>query len=442
MFHYSFIALLFIVFNWIPCFAKPLSLDQAIRLALNESNSLKIQDKEILKFESFYKEKYSLALPRISGELKYTQYPQVPKTTMTFPALVPGTDPTQFEFSFKEKNEFDSRLVLTQPIYTFGLIGTAIEAAKKARSLSQITKESKKSDVIYATQMAYYSTLLFHDLMSIADKSLKNAQKNSNLLKSRFALSRPPRGDVIKLAADIAARVPMVKDASLQKDSALIQLAHLIGESQYHSLVLTSSLSNEFKTYPLEPSQNKLKTQQPSLKALEKNIELKTDLAKITKSEFYPRIRFFASYGQYGQSNSALNQDDIQGQTALGVSLTFNLWDSFEVHHKHQQSLIEKQIAEIELNQAKKALITQLEQTIKEYQHLQEIYISHSKTRKFAEESFQLTQNRFKNGQSSSTALNDSESFLTQTLSNEVLTLFKINTHAALIEKLISEQGY
>lgn len=431
-------------------YAIDLSLKDAINLAIKNSEEIQIKQNETSKLEHQYYEAKGATYPQINSDIKWSHYFNSPKIETKFPMFIPqfdsqgrliGGNMSEIDASRKVKQDYElsAGISVTQVVWAFGKISHAIELAKNALEASLYAQKSSKKEVIFNTKILYLSALMARESFKIAKESYENAKKNKNLLNIRFASGRPSRGEILKMNADIASRLPSLKQAESDYISA-IQSMQIILNLQNSDVRLTDSFVEVFPTYKLEDLRNHLLIHDPAIKALEETIKLNQHLVAIKKASFYPTIAVFGTYQYGGDGDKPLvGKDKFQNLSVVGLSLQMPIFNGGITYHQYQQSSIDKTNNELKLQQLKEGLELDLQKTFTEYVYLKEVYQANINSLKLAEQSFKITQDRFKYGRASTMELNDAELMLTRSKLQVIMSLYKINTLIAKIEKLSSQ---
>lgn len=402
-----------------------LSLSQAIEMAQEYDKERQVSENELTAAQWEVREARSSALPNINVEGRWQYNPDVP----TFGGL-----------SLTNQYEYSTTLSLNQALYTFGTISSAIETANRSLSVREVSKEITAQEIQHKVKVAYYTALLAKEQLSISRSSLQNAQRSLDLLRGYTSSGRVPQQDLLRLQADIAARGPQVTTAQGEYRQALLTLKHLLGLKMSDEVILTSSFRDNLPELDPQQSQQDLLTNEPRLRALRENIKLQESLAETLRVQGRPRLDAFVS-----RTFSATDDDNIFGSTqklnatAIGVSLTWNLWDGGARKSRYQQAKIEKGNAQLRNEIHQEQFASNLEKAIVNYETLKESLPAIKRSVDLAQQSFRLSQNRFSSGETTVTELNDVESLLTQNKIKLSMTIYEIHLSLAQIEKLVNE---
>lgn len=414
-----------------------LSLKAAMDMGLTTSEDYKIKKNDEIKMQYQYDEVKGSIYPDVNADVKWENYQKKPTTTMDLSALHGPVITTEL----KKDYEMTAGVTATQVLWAFGKVTTAIELAKKAFSMSHLDVDVQKDEVLYNVKMAYYSVILAERAVDVARSSYENAKNNLSILKERFSFGRPPQGDSIKMEADIADRLPRLKNAEAQLTLARQTLKYLIGANDDDEIKLTTIYSEEFAVVEEKSLTETLLQEQPVLKLLDENIKLKGDLIKIRKADFLPTLGGFVSWNYIGGSTDDfyVGKDNMQQVGVVGLSLKVPIWDGGARLGRYRQAVMDKTNSILSYEKTKRSFDLGLKNAIAEHDALLETYKANKQAYEMAKKLFNMSQNLFRAGKTTISSLNDAELMLTGQRLQKDLTQYKINSSIALIEKLTSK---
>lgn len=401
-----------------------IGLDDAIERAVVTNEEVKIKETEVDKARDVYRETRVGLLPHVNAQSTWTRNTAYPDTA--------------------EKNDYalSSGISASQVIWSFGKIYNAVNSAKKAAEANAFSSEATRQNIVYYAKLSYYSALLAENSLSITEKSYTNTLENKKLLSQRSYGGRSPKYEIIKMDADVAARIPSVNEARTQRDTAFETLKKVIGADSRCTVDLTTGFAEQYDDYAYEDLVKAMYASEPSLKSLSKSAEAAEAAVKSKQASFFPTVSVFANWDRIGGSNddSSLDRNDLDRYTAAGVKVTVPLWEGGEKQAQLGQSRAERKIALLRKQQAERELLLQLRKAYLEYQQYKDNLKANIEAVRLAEESFKQMQEMFATGQVTLTDLNAAELLLTNQRLNKEMTLFNINITLARIAKLIAEQ--
>ncbi len=401
-----------------------IDLDETIKRALDTSEALKIKDSEVKKSQGIYGEVRSEALPHISGQSTWTN-------NMDYPDKAAGK---YYDHSL------DNGLNASQLIWSFGKVAYAIDSAKNAVEATRLNKEATRQEVIFAAKLSYYSCLLAKNTLSIAEKSYADVIENKKILSERSYGGRSSKYEIVKINADVAARVPAVNEARTQFDAATETLRRVIDINFDRKIELKGDFQEQYMDFNYETLVNAMYAYEPYLQELGKTIDSTEANVKSKYANFLPTISAFASMNYKSDTNKTNVLNDLDKYSAAGLKVSVPIWEGGMKEAQLKEAKAVKEIAVLRKEQAEKDLLLELKKAYLEYEQYKNNLKANIEAVSLAEEAFKQTQQMFSSGQVSITDLNIAELSLTNQRLNKESTLYNINITLAKIEKLVTEK--
>jgi outer membrane protein len=397
------------------------SMEEAVALALREGEDLQIAANEIDKMQYRYKEARSTIYPHIEGEITWShnaEYPPVAAATT------------------KDYN-LDTGVTVNQVLWAFGRISSAIRLADKYIAISRFNKDIARQEIVYNTKLSYYSVLLAERTLSVVQSSYENARKNKRLLEKRASSGRSSKRDNIKMAADIASRLPRVNDAQAAFDSAMRTFKIILGVDPAVYVELTEDFARRYDPLNQEEISESLHENEPTLQALRKQIGADEDMIKLKRANFLPTISAFATWNYRGMGDTyEIRGENLDHYAVAGLKVSVPIWLGGETGAQLSQAKIDRENDILRLHKTTKAFALELDNKISEYHAYINTLEANAKAVALAQESFNMTRDLFESGQVSLADLNDAELLLTNEKLSMALTLYNLNNTLAKIEKL------
>ena len=149
-------------------------------------------------------------------------------------------------------NMFMAEVQVTQPIYTFGKIGNAVDALHDAIDMSKSAKDLTLREVKYAAANLYWTAKMTDGIVVASQKNLDNARAAR---KKLTAAGRANRSNLIKIESDIARKEVDLSDALFNRDTAYRMLKIMSGIDVDEEIVLIDEFPDSFE--PLEAKELK-----------------------------------------------------------------------------------------------------------------------------------------------------------------------------------------
>ncbi|MFH1062861.1 MAG: TolC family protein [Candidatus Omnitrophota bacterium] len=398
-----------------------LGLKDTIDAALKTSEAVKISENNIKKSQAVYKQSRSGLLPHLNANATWTNN-------------------TEYPVSAEKTTDYDlkSGISITQLLWSFGRVSAAVDAARKSVEAIRLQDRAKKRDIIYTAKLSYYSLLFTQNVFLIAQESYNSIVANKKLLELRAQSGRNSKRDIIKMDADIAARIPQLSEARAQCQTALKTLNTLVDLPLDTKINLIDQFPVNNQTISYEEQLNKLYANEPALKALDAQIKAAEAMLSSKRADTLATVSLFAEGDYNGGSNDKkyIGSEEIDTYASAGISVNVPLWNGGEKWAMIEQAKADRDNARLERKLEEKNLLLSLKTGIEEYVEYLKTLDANNQAVRLAEESYTITRDMFETGQVSLTDLNDAEQLLTSQKLQQQQTLYNIAVTKAKIERL------
>lgn len=396
-------------------FALDLSLNTAVDKIMAESNDLKSADNNVKKAEAALDAVNSNRWFKIDGSANYMNLVNVEKpfggTGVELPVELGGLISSSTGGSISDiqipDNIFMAGVDITQPIYTFGKIGNAVDAVRSAIKISKYGREISKREIKYAAVNLYWTAKMTDDLVNILQQSLDNTISAKKKLTNA---GRANRSNLVNIQVDIAKKKVNLSDAKFNRDTAYRMLKIMADINVDETLNLTDNFPEKF----IEISDDII-TNNPHWKMLEQQAKMYDKKARAARAKHYPTLAAVGSY-----SYMAANTDkNVWGGTKSqysywGLALQVPIFDGGLSRANATMQVMDAEIVRQDLDQSKKIKTEEYNTAIRRYKHLKTELVNLKNARNLAQKSYKITQNRFAAGQTSAIELSEVSSVLSQ----------------------------
>lgn len=421
-----------------PAFALDLSLNDAIEKISRESHDLKKATANLDKAQASLDAANANRWFKLEGTATYMNLVNVEKPfdsrNFELPPELGGLLPEVLKdvnMSFEiPDNIFMAGLSLTQPLYTFGKIGNAVKSVKSAIKMAESSHELTRREVAYAATDLYWTAKMTDEIVTLAERDLKNARAARNSLT---AAGRANRSNLLKIESDIATKEINVSDAKFNRDTAHRMLKIMAGIDLDEDLVLTDSFPKTFDAIEVGALKNT-----PQWEILGEQVNMYERLARSKRAGAYPTLAATASYNYMSMSGDIGHMFDKSGSQSAtwGVALQVPIFSGGLNRANATVEAMNAEAARQDLAQAKKITSEQYNNAVKSYDHLRGNLATLENARDLAAKTYNLSQNRFASGQTSAVELADVSAGLYQLDMALLNTKYKILMSAASVKKL------
>jgi outer membrane protein len=370
---------------------SPLTLDEAVRMALEKHPSLEAAAAKIRASEARIEQARSGWMPKVAYQ---ESYQRGNNPVYVFGALLTQRQFTEANFNIRSLNRpdalnnFQSQVVADQTIYDFGATKSGIRAASLAREMSDEEKKALEQQVISGVARAYHGVTLAKEALKVAEEGLKSAEADLKRAQTVRDAGMATDADVLSIQVHVSA---MREQQIRRKYDAEIGMAAL-----NEALGLPLDTQHDL-TSPLTVA--KLAAEAPALQRAElRQIRLMADLAgeqaKQARAQRLPMIGFRgileADRQQFGNKGGA--------NWMIAASLKWNLFDGNRARQMQKEAEHQAAAARATEKQLQSALSLQVRKARTDLLAAQERITVTEATVAQAEESQRILRNRYSSG--------------------------------------------
>ncbi|MDR0967416.1 MAG: TolC family protein [Rickettsiales bacterium] len=410
----KFVVLFFCLFLSLPVAARDLSLNDASNMIIAASNDIKKADANIQRANAGISAANANRWAKIDGNASYMNLINVknpfssdgielPPEFGGLIAQITGTNPN----IVIPDNLMMAGVNITQPIYTFGKIGNAVDALHSALEMSKSGRELIEREVRSAAENLYWTAKFADGAIGIAQKSLNDA------ISARAKLTtagRAPRANLVQTEADIAQKEIALADAKFNYKTAMDTLKIMADIPLNEKLVLTDNFPKTFaKTKSGEIITN------PEWDILSAQAKMYEQNAATARAGRYPTLAATGSY------NYILTNDDWQmwngknvQSAVVGVALSVPIFDGGLASANATMAAANANAAREDLAKSKKIKSLEYKNATEKYNHLMENLSRLGAARDLAARAYGYSRDRFAAGQTSAVELAQTSAALYQ----------------------------
>ena len=422
-----------------PLFAYDLSLNDAVAKITAESNDLKKAEANVKKAQAQLDSVNANRWVNISANASYMNLVNVENPSsnngVELPAEFGGMLSSilqQDMSSFQIPDNFlIAGVTATQPIYTFGKIGNAVDSVRSAIKISESSKEMTRREVAYSAADLYWTAKMTDEIVKLAQKDLDNARVSKSKLT---ATGRANRGNLVKIETDIAAKEINLSDAEFNRATAHRMLKIFAGLDINEELVLTDDFPTEFEAQP-----EKKLTSTPQWDALNEQVKMYEAKSSSQRANGYPTLAAVGAYDfvTFGNDIGHMFQTSKGTQSAYwGVALQVPIFTGGLNRANATVDAMNAEAARQDLDKAKKITNEQYNTAIRQYNHLRDNLANMQNARDLAAKAYKFSQDRFGAGQTSAVELAEVASGLYQLDIGLLNEKYKLLMSAESIKKL------
>jgi outer membrane protein TolC len=312
----------------------PISLENAIRLALENNYELLLTEQDVVIAEQRLKEARFLYLPQVSLNAGATAY------NLDYPTILPESLGlrliTQEDNHSKNDLFYGVGVAATQYLYTGGRTSSTVGIANAGLKEAMSRYEAVKSSVIYRTKEAFFEYLFLQRKQTIIKETVDRAEKI--ISKGRF---KPWEKILVK--AEMASLTGEINKVEEELSAAHLKLLSVLNK-ELNSRIF---ISGGFEFTPGEVDLTKITLwameYRPELKSALYKLEMDNIAVKLSLAKRYPDIMLGLGYDRLGQDN--LRDENFQVTLAMKLPIGYDYGTQLKQKRAEQRQTVLKRAA-------------------------------------------------------------------------------------------------
>lgn len=427
-----------------------LSLDEAVRLALGESEEIQLARSRIDLAEAQVTSVRAQALPQINANMGYTrtfassfstgggmELPDSllfePDTTASFEERVRylerrvptaglgGLGALFGDLPFGRENAYNATISGSQVLYSGGRVGAALDMARSFREATRLNLAEEAAEIELQVRSAYVQALLAREVEAATEAALEQAEAFLEQERLRERSGQASELDVLRARVDRDNLRPQLIAARNAAEVALLNVKRLTDIPMTAPLVLSSELTppspEMLVEVTLEPEA--LTAQRAAIGAAEKQVAISEQQVKIARAAYLPDVVLQTSYGRLLLPKSAFDfGDDWRTDWAVTLGVHIPIFQGHARSAEVQRTTVELQRTRLQLGQLQEAVQLQYQQAINEKRRAAEAITGREATVEVAQRVYELTDLRYEQGLATQLEVNAARLSLLQARTN------------------------
>ena len=410
-----------------------LTIEDAIKLALEKNSELKIAKMEIEKSEQKLREARSGLFPKIDLGSQYQRF--IDKPVIFLP---PGS-PFGRTLVIGADNSYQTNLQISMPLFTLPLY-EGIGLASVALEIAEKNFISVKNKIIGDVKKSFLAVILTRETKNVIEQSLINAEENFENIKRLNVAGTLSDYDVLRAEVQVENLKPIVIQMENNYKLSLEALKVAIGLDANQNIDVAGEidLDDKYKIPTETELIEELIQNNPTIAILDKQVQLNDRNVSLEKSTSLPSLAGFGNYQYQTQANDFKFSEYNWVKTfVLGLQLQIPIFNGFKTQARVNQ-------AKIELNQAieQKRNITEAIKTqalsilYRGQQALKRIEVQ-NKTVRIAQEGYEIAKRRLENNIGTQLEVNDAELALRQAKLNRLQAIYDFKVAEVELETIL-----
>lgn len=387
--------------------AVKLSLDQCIRIALNDNPTIKVDSMEIDRVNYALKEVKGQLLPQVSASGQYTR--NLALQTMY---MDPGNGEV-VGIKMGRDNTYSAGFSASLPLVVPQLWKSI--KLNENQILQNIEKaRANKLSLVNQIKNAYYALLLADDSRRVIEQNHATAQEHANIYRKQFEIGTASEYDVLRANVAVTNLEPSILEAENSVKLLKLQLKVLMGMDARVEIEPSQHL-DEFKAqmYDNTLSTDTSLVRNTTLKSLDLQTDYLNKVVDVQKAAWYPTLSASGSLMWHSMGNgNPLANFMWNRSSAVGLTVAWPVFTGFQRKNKIKQAQIQAREMTWQRENAERSLHMQVQSQVDNIHKSLKQIESNSGGVKQAEKASEIMQQSFKIGATSFIQLRDTDDAL------------------------------
>ena len=399
--------------------AQSLTVDECVRIALENKPSLKRAEQDVTIARLNRASTGALMLPSVNASNSFSE--------------------TTYGNSSSESSErYSGGLSLSQSLFNFGTKINTLKQSDNTYNTAKQQRRQAKARIILDVHTFYYQYLKNSELFDIAGKDLELSKKQLDLVQNQYNLGAVSKTDFLKASVRYGTAKSSFLSRELSKKNSEKSLRHSMGLLDSDVPIIIEQKMDLILSVPtFDEAYSLMLSNSPDLNILDNQIVGAQIAVKKAWSSSLPSVNM--SIGMNASSADQITRtyfDDNYIKSA-NITLSIPIFSGFRNRNSIQISKLQLNQAETRLSGGTKSAKVSLYALINTLNNYQEIIPIQEEVLFSAEEDLKLAQQRYELGSASILELLDAQLALIQASSSLVRTKYDAAIQVASLDDLL-----
>ncbi len=297
----------------------PLTLDEAITIALRDNRDVLLKAEEVKKA----KEKIAEAKAGLLPTLSFTG----------------GWTDTRGYYN-KDIGQTTTQTTLKQDLYKGGKTINTIEQNKYKFGVSEALLDKTKLETVLNVKKAFYTLLLASEFANLNKNIADNTKAHLDVIEARYLTGQASESDILKIKQSLSAVIE-ASDASLnQVEASRTLLRDLLYLDEKVKIKSASQFVYEPKAVAYDEGFLQAMKNRPEIRQYEAQEKADKKAIEITKADNRPNI--YASWDYYSRSHAVattVNTKNWNDYNIIGLTFSWPIFDGWATKAKVEQAI-------------------------------------------------------------------------------------------------------
>ena len=403
---------------------KTLTLDEVVRIALENHSSVKSAQFQIKAQDAVVHQQMAAYYPTVNFNNSYRTSNTVSGTTATGPRAV---------------DSVSSATNVSMTLYNFGKREGLVQSARDTLDATQYAYNTTANNIVLAVKQAYYGVLQAEALLRVNEDTVKSREVTLRQAQGFYDVGTKPKSDLTQAQANLYLAQANLIVARNGVDVAWANLINAMGVDDYPRQPLAEDLSMAPFPMSLDEAKKTAFASRPELLQFDAQLKAQDQLIAVARRNHLPDFLFNSSYGRQG-NDAVTNLFPLQPSWQVQLSLNIPIFNGFQTTYQIQEALYTYYSIKEQERVERQQVALQVQQNYLNLAAAQEVVKANEAAVTAAKENLELHQGRYQVGYAPLVEVTDAQTTYTTAQTNQVNALVAYKLALAQLLNAIGRQ--
>jgi TolC family type I secretion outer membrane protein len=297
-----------------------LTLDQAVRTALENNSSVKSAAFQTRAQDAFLHQQMAAYYPTVTLNNSYVTGHIGARSANGSPAF----------------DSLSSVANLSMTLYNFGKREGNVQSARDTLEATQQSFNATANNVVLAAKQAYYGVLQANALLNVNEETVKDREATLKQTQSFYDVGTRPRSDVTQAEANLYLAQASLIAAKNGVEVAWANLRNAMGVDEFAKQPLAEELTTSPVPLSLDDAKQAAFAARPELRQFDALLKAQDQQIAVARRNHLPDLLFNSSYGR---QNSHSEIFPLLPSWQVQLSFNIPIFNGFQTTYQVQQAL-------------------------------------------------------------------------------------------------------
>ncbi|MBI3611468.1 MAG: TolC family protein [Nitrospirae bacterium] len=413
--------------------ARPISLDDAKRMALERNLGLKSARAEVLSARASTESRRADFFPKLSAEARYSRAGDLQRIRIpagSFNAS-PPLPPADADVTTGALANYNLRLTLEQPLFAGGAIYYSYEAEKLGYTSSDFSFQQAVQDLLLRVELAYWDILKTERLEEVAGQQVSDLKEHLRVVKASYNAGSVPYNEVLKTLVNLAEAEQRFLTARNNAGLAKMAMNNLLRRDLAAPMTAADPKGDEATQLPsYDEAVKAARDHRMELAAGQTRVQTMQVHQHLAESDYYPKLSAVVNYTRAKETTAVIPEN----WEVLGI-LRWTFWEWGKTGREVERTRVRLRQSEDDLQSLEDRIALEVrEQHLRAAEAREKIAVARAAIEQ-AEENYRITEERFKAGVTTNTEVLDAESLLISARANHTNAVYDFKAATARLHR-------